>query len=141
MSAERLLRLTLDVALARDGTFAERFYDRLFASRPEVRALFHRHPPGELRTMFTKKLIALVDHVEDPDWLERELAALATSHKGYGVTAEMYPWVGGALLETLAEACGPAWSPEAEQAWREIYDSITRAILAAPPSPAPGSPE
>jgi hemoglobin-like flavoprotein len=129
MSAARLLRDTLELTLARDETFPARFYDRLFASHPELRALFHRHSPGALRKMFAQKLTALVDHAEDPAWLSRELAALAASHESYGVTAEMYPWVGDALLETLAEACGDAWTPEAERAWREVYAAVTRAIL------------
>jgi hemoglobin-like flavoprotein len=102
-------------------------------SRPELRALFHRHSAGALRKMFAQKLTALVDHVEDPAWLSRELAALAASHASYGVTAVMYPWVGDALRATLAEACGEAWTPEAEQAWRDVYAAVTRAILDASP--------
>lgn len=131
MSAGHLLRDTLELTLAHDDTFPARFYDRLFARRPEVRSLFHLHSPGALHKMFAQKLTALVDHVEDPAWLQRELAALAASHTSYGVTAEMYPWVGDALLETLADACSSAWTPEAEQAWRDVYAAVTRAILEA----------
>jgi len=133
VSAARLLRDTLELTLTRDDTFPARFYDRLFASRPHVRSLFHRHSPEAQHKMFAQKLTALVDHVEDAAWLSRELAALAASHASYGVTADMYPWVGDALLETLAEACGEAWTPEAEQAWRDVYAAITRAMLEATP--------
>jgi hemoglobin-like flavoprotein len=133
MSAGHLLRDTLELTLARDDTFPAGFYTRLFASHPDVRALFHRHSPGALRKMFAQKLTALVDHVEDLAWLSRELATLAANHASYGVTAEMYPWVGDALIETLAEACGEAWSPEAEQAWRDVYAAVTRAILDVSP--------
>jgi hemoglobin-like flavoprotein len=49
----------------------------------------------------------------------------------YGVTAEMYPWVGEALIATLREACGPEWSEQAEEAWVEAYDRLTRAVLEA----------
>jgi hemoglobin-like flavoprotein len=45
----------------------------------------------------------------------------------------MYPWVGEALLATLADACDEAWTPEAEQAWRDVYAAIARAILHVPP--------
>jgi hemoglobin-like flavoprotein len=128
-----ILRDTLALALAREEEFPARFYHRLFVSHPDIRALFHRHAPAALRKMFAQKLTALVDHLEDPAWLERELAALATSHNGYGVTAEMYPWVGEALISTLAEACGDAWTPEADRAWRDVYAAITRAMLAASP--------
>jgi hemoglobin-like flavoprotein len=132
-AAARLLRDSLELTLACDDTFPAAFYDRLFASHPEVRRLFHRHSSGALRKMFAQKLTALVDHVEDPAWLQRELAALAANHARYGVTAEAYPWVGDALLETLAEACGEAWTAETEQAWRAVYAAVTRAMLDALP--------
>jgi hemoglobin-like flavoprotein len=120
---------TLERALAADDTFPARFYERLFAAHPEVQSLFRSHSPGAQRKMFAQKLVAIVDHIEDPQWVERELSALAATHVGYGVTPEMYPWVGEALIATLADACGPDWSPEAEAAWTTAYAQLTRAIL------------
>ena len=129
MSDVRLLRETLELTLARDDTFPARFYERLFAAHPEARPLFHRSTPGAQNKMFAQKLTALVDHLEEPAWLGRELATLAANHRGYGVTAEMYPWVGDALIATLREACGDAWTPAAERAWTEAYASLVTAIL------------
>jgi hemoglobin-like flavoprotein len=126
-----LLRDTLETALAADDTFPARFYERLFEAHPEVRPLFNRNSPGAQRKMFAQKLVALVDHLEDTTWIDRELAKLAVSHVRYGVTAEMYPWVGEALIATLREACGPEWSEQAEEAWVEAYDRLTRAVLEA----------
>ncbi len=125
----RLLRDTLELTLARDDTFPTRFYELLFTAHPQVRALFHRSTPGAQNKMFAQKLTALVDHLDDPAWIGRELETLAAKHASYGVTAEMYPWVGEALIATLAEACGDAWSPAAEQAWRAAYGSLMAAIL------------
>ena len=131
MSDVRLLRDTLELTLATDDTFPTRFYERLFAAHPEVRALFHRSTPGAQNKLFAQKLTALIDHVDDPAWLDRELGTLAQNHARYGVTPEMYPWVGEALIDTLREACGDAWSAEAERAWRAAYASLVTAILAA----------
>jgi len=125
----RILRDTLEITLARDDSFPTRFYERLFAAHPEVRALFHRSTPGAQNKMFAQKLAAIVDHLDEPDWLSRELPRLAANHATYGVTAEMYPWVGEALIATLREACGDAWTPEAEAAWTRAYASLTSAIL------------
>ena len=123
-----VLRDTLELTLAQDDSFPTKFYERLFAAHPEVKALFHRSTPGAQNKMFAQKLTALVDHLEDPAWLGRELATLAANHTSYGVTPEMYPWVGEALIATLREACGEAWSPEAEQCWTEAYASLVAAI-------------
>jgi hemoglobin-like flavoprotein len=78
----------------------------------------------------------IVDHVEDPEWLEHELAAVAASHVKYGVRPEMYRWVGDALIETLRDACGAEWTDEAESAWRAAYARIEGAVLAALPPPS-----
>ena len=126
-----ILRETLELTLARDDSFPTRFYERLFEAHPEVRALFHRSSPGALNKMFAQKLIALVDHLDEPAWLGRELAGLAASHSRYGVTPEMYPWVGEALVATLREACGESWSAEAERAWSAAYAALMGAILGA----------
>ncbi len=124
-----LLRDTVERVLAADDTFPARFYDRLFAEHPEVRSMFRSHSPGVQRNMFAQKLVAIVDHIEDPQWIEREAVALGSSHTGYGVRPEMYPWVGDALIATVAEACGEHWSAAAEQAWRSAYEQLSRAIL------------
>jgi hemoglobin-like flavoprotein len=127
-----ILRETLELTLARDDSFPTRFYERLFAAHPEVRPLFHRSSPGALNKMFAQKLASIVDHLDDPQWLGRELAGLAENHRRYGVTAEMYPWVGTALIATVREACAERWTPEIEQAWIAGYDALMAAILISP---------
>lgn len=124
-----ILQQTLERTLANDDTFPTKFYQRLFAAHPELRALFTRSTPGAQNKMFAQKLTAIVDHLDDATWMKRELGTLAANHVGYGVTPEMYPWVGEALLGTLAEACGDAWTAEAERAWRDAYSSLVTAIL------------
>jgi hemoglobin-like flavoprotein len=124
-----LLRDTFEIVLAADDTFPARFYELLFAAHPEVQPMFRSHSPGAQRKMFAQKLAAIVDHFDDPQWVERELSALAGAHVGYGVTPEMYPWVGEALIATLAEACGEQWSEAAEQAWLAAYARLTHAML------------
>jgi hemoglobin-like flavoprotein len=124
-----LLRETLELTLARDDTFPARFYERLFDAHPEVRALFHRSSAGAQNKTFAQKLVAVIDHLDDASWMSREGAALAAKHTTYGVTAEMYPWVGEALIATLREACGDRWSDAAEHAWKRAYASMMTAIL------------
>lgn len=132
MSTTKILRETLELTLASDDTFPVRFYERLFAAHPQVQPLFHRSTPGAQNKLFAQKLTALVDHLDDPEWLDRELGKLARNHVSYGVTPEMYPWVGDALIATLREACGDAWTADAERAWSDAYASLVRAILEAP---------
>jgi hemoglobin-like flavoprotein len=129
VSHVELLRETLELTLALDDTFPTRFYQKLFAAHPEVRRLFHRNSPGAQNKLFAQKLTMVIDHLDDPAWLGRALPELAANHVRYGVTPDMYPWVGEALIATVREACGQRWTPEAERVWTEAYASLVAAIL------------
>ena len=135
-----LLRDTLEHALSVEEDFPRLFYATLLSRHPDLRALFQRNSPGAQQKMFAQKLTAVVDNLDDPDWAKRELSALAHSHAGYGVTEEMYPWVGEALIDALRVSCGAAWSSEAEHAWRQAYVAITQAVLAVPVKAVPTAP-
>lgn len=126
---QRLLRDTLERALESDDRFPARFYEILFERHPSFQALFHRNSRGAQVRNFGKKLVAIVDHIDDPAWAQRELVPLAQNHVTYGVTAAMYVPVGEALIETLREACGESFDSECERVWRAAYTAITRAML------------
>jgi hemoglobin-like flavoprotein len=79
--------------------------------------------------MLTGALVAVLDHLEDAPWLQSTLGALGTKHVDYGVTHEMYDWVGGCLLVALAETAGPKWSPELNAAWSEAYGAVVSLML------------
>ena len=127
----QLLRETLEIALAH-ADFGQRFYARLFAAKPHLRPMFKGNSDGAQQKMFAQKLCAIVDNIDDPELLRDEALKIATTHRGYGVTAEMYEWVGSALIESLREASGAAWSSEAERAWKDAYATLARAIISEP---------
>ena len=130
---KNVLRDTLELALAKDDGFAARFYHNLFKAHPELQPMFHRSSPGAQQKMFAQKLTAIVDHLDDPHWLDREVVTLASKHLSYGVTEEMYGWVGDALIATLAEVCGDTWTIEAETGWKIAYGSLAGKILESTP--------
>lgn len=96
----------------------------LFARHPEARPLFGSKSTEAQAATLQEALVAMMDHLEDASWLEQTLAGLGRKHADYGVTDEMYGWVGGSLLATLAEVAGEAWTPELESAWSEAYGAI-----------------
>ena len=119
-----LLRDSFAVVATANPKFIARFYEILFERYPQTKAMFP--PGGEARQaeMLTGALVAVLDHLEDAPWLQNTLGALGAKHVDYGVTLEMYDWVGASLLATLAEVAGPAWSPELHAAWAEAYGAI-----------------
>ena len=46
---------------------------------------------------------------------------LGQRHAGYGVTPAHYDTVAGALLWTLEQGLGPAFTPDVKAAWTAVY--------------------
>jgi hemoglobin-like flavoprotein len=101
-------------------TAADIFYDRLFATAPQVRALF----PQDLKDQ-KKKLMQMigtaVTNLHQVDKIADAVAKLGARHVKYGVKDEHYDVVGGALLFTLKQGLGAKFTPEVEAAWTETY--------------------
>ena len=92
--------------------------------------------------MLTQALVAVLDHLEDAPWLVNTLHGLGARHVNYGVTDEMYDWVGDSLLATIREVAADDWNDELEKAWGDAYGAIANlmqegARLAAASTPGP----
>jgi hemoglobin-like flavoprotein len=122
------------------GTAADLFYDRLFAIAPEVRSLF----PSDL-TEQKKKLMQMiataVTNLHQVDKIISAVEDLGRRHVGYGVTAKHYEPVGAALLWTLEQGLGAAFTPPVKAAWTETYMTLAGVMqkAAASVAPAPAS--
>lgn len=120
-----LLRSSFDLVIAREPELTLRFYEILFSRYPQVQPLFGRNSRANQAQMLTSALVAVLEHLEDGKWLQSTLSSMGKKHVDYGVTDEMYDWVGASLLATLAEVAGSAWTPQLEAAWTEAYGAIS----------------
>jgi len=125
-----LLRESIGVAAAREPVITRRFYEIFHTRYPQVVPLFSKNAPEKQQEMLQSALLAVLDHLDDAAWLSETLGALGAKHVSYGVTAEMYPWVGECLIAALADLCGDAWTPEHEAAWAQAYGVLTDLALA-----------
>lgn len=123
------LRESFALVVERSPDLTRRFYDVFFARYPQVRPMFGRNSRQQQEEMLTKALVAVVDHLEDPTWLGHTLKALGAKHVGYGVSEEMYGWVGECLLVALEEALGDDWTPSVAAAWTAAYGAIAGAMI------------
>ncbi len=124
-----LLRESFDLVLEREPNLTHRFYDNLFSRHPQAKPLFHRSPRATQEKMLADALVSVIDHLEDAPWLVEKLGAIGIKHVEYGVTPERYPWVGDALLATLADVAGPDWNDELAREWAAAYGAITAMML------------
>lgn len=120
----QLLRSSFELVLERKPNLTHRFYEILFERYPQARPLFGKNSGEHQEKMLAQALVAVMDHLEDASWLTEQLGAMGAKHVGYGVTNEMYAWVGDALLRTLAEVGGADWTPAHNAEWTEAYGAI-----------------
>ena len=116
--------------------FGRRFYAQLFRLRPDARLLFPADIDAQVRKL-VDMLESIMRHLDDPERLAHEFAALGRRHAGYGVAEDDYDDVGAALLSALREHFGPAFTPAAEHAWGEIYGNLAESMIAAAGARAP----
>jgi len=106
---------------------ADLFYDRLFETAPEVRPLF----PADLSGQKVKLIGMLATAINSLHQLDAILPAvrdLGIRHRAYGVMAEHYAPVGAALLWTLKQGLGTAFTSDVKVAWGEAYSTLAGAM-------------
>jgi hemoglobin-like flavoprotein len=101
-------------------TAAGLFYGKLFEMDPALKPLFK----GDMKEQ-GKKLMSMINAaVLSLDRLDKVVPAvqdLGRRHAKYGVRQKDYETVAGALVWTLGEGLGPAFTDEVKQAWVATY--------------------
>jgi len=111
------------------------FYDNLFAADPSLRPLFRGDMAQQGDRLMTM-IGAAVSLLDKPASLLPVLRHLGARHAGYGVVESHYATVGGALLRTLEQGLGEAFTPEVREAWTVLYGVISRTMMEAAREPA-----
>lgn len=110
------------------------FYNNLFAADASLRRLFRGdmvHQGERLMTMIG----SAVGLLDKPDVLLPVLRNLGARHGGYGVQDAHYATVGGALLLTLEQGLGDAFTPEVRDAWTAMYGLVSSTMIEASREP------
>jgi len=108
-------------------TAAQMFYGRLFFLDPSLRALFL----GDMREQGRKVMAMLSYTVNGLTRLEvllPAIRALGRRHATYGVRPEHYFTVGAALLWTLEQGLGAAFTPAVREAWVAAYGVLANTM-------------
>jgi len=113
---------------------AELFYGRLFEVAPNFRQRFPDNMAGQQRKLMATLKIAVAG-LDDPDRLIPIVQELGKRHKGYGVEAGDYSTAAGALLWTLEQGLGDAYTPAVVDAWAAVYGLLSSVMIEAAASP------
>jgi hemoglobin-like flavoprotein len=111
-------------------TAAALFYGKLFELDPALRPLF----TSDIKEQGRKLMLMITTAVRGLDNLGAlvpAVQALGRRHGGYGVKDEHYGTVATALLWTLEQGLGPAFTPETKQAWVVVYTILADTMKSA----------
>ena len=101
------------------------FYGRLFELSPEIERLFGSTDMSAQRAKLLAALNLAVRNLDNPDALIPVLQDLGRRHIDYGVKDEHYEPVGSALLWTLEQGLGDAFTKDARDAWAAVYGVVS----------------
>ena len=107
------------------------FYGRLFELDPALQRLFRRTDMAAQRKVLMQTLAVVVKSLDRLDQIVPAVQALGRRHAGYGVRAAHYDTVGAALLWTLEQGLGDAFTPEVRGAWTEAYGTLASVMIDA----------
>jgi nitric oxide dioxygenase len=125
-----LVQETFKAVLPIKDTAADLFYGRLFEADPSLEALF----PEDLTEQKQKLMATIATAVGSLDKLDDIVPVvqeLGVRHIAYGVKPEHYDTVGAALLWTLEQGLGEAFTPAVKAAWTEIYTVLAETMKQA----------
>ncbi|PPE72855.1 hemin receptor [Solimonas fluminis] len=106
------------------------FYERLFTLDPGLRSLFKGDIAGQGR-MLMQTLGLVVRSLDQPERIVPAVQALGARHAGYGVREADYDTVGAALLWTLEQGLGAAFTASVREAWAAAYGLLAGIMVQA----------
>lgn len=75
---------------------------------------------------------AAISKLDDLDTLVPILQQLGNRHKTYSVQSSHFQTVGAALLKTLEQGLGDAFTPPARAAWASVYGVMAQVMNPEP---------
>jgi nitric oxide dioxygenase len=126
----QLVRETFAIVEPIADTAATIFYRRLFDLDPDLRALFPADLTNQRRNLM-QTLTVVVRNLDRLDGILPAVEALGRRLAGYRVRADDFESVGAALLDTLAEGLGDAFTGEARAAWAAAYGLLASVMIGA----------
>jgi NAD(P)H-flavin reductase/hemoglobin-like flavoprotein len=117
----------------------EYLYARLFVQNPELRALFPLSMEHTRATTFGM-LAKLISSLHDPRETGQLLDRLGRDHRKFGVKDAHYEPFFDALVATVEQVSGPAWTEQNARAWRTVLDYFATSMRSASTDDAKAQP-
>jgi nitric oxide dioxygenase len=107
------------------------FYNRMFESNPEIKAMFNmdKQESGEQPKALAMAVLAAAQNIDNLEAISSAVKNIGKSHVASNVKAEHYPIIGQNLLLAIKEVLGDAATDEVLNAWKEAYEVIAKVFI------------
>ena len=123
-----LIEASLELVAARLGDPAPLVYARLFATFPELEALFAGDKLGTVRgNMLQVTLECLLDFAGARAYAHNFVGSERVNHEGVGVPHVLFDHFYATVIATFRDALGPQWTTETDAAWRRASEGLVAA--------------
>jgi hemoglobin-like flavoprotein len=109
---------------------ADQFYGRFFELAPDARPLF----PEDIARQQLKlmdMIAAIVGALDKREIFQSIISYSGRQHAQFGVKRSHFVAFGDALIWSLEQQFGAAFTPELKQAWITLYDAVEREMIRA----------
>jgi hemoglobin-like flavoprotein len=127
---KKLVQDSFAAVVPRADDVTAMFYGRLFELDPTLRPMFKADMAPQ-RQKLAQMLTAAVKGLDRPEQLIPVVRELGRRHATYGVVDAHYDTVGAALLWTLEQQFGAAFTPEVKEAWTDVYTLLATTMKEA----------
>ncbi len=109
---------------------AAMFYDKLFELDPSLESMFKSDIKSQGKKLMTM-INTAVNNLNNVEKIIPAVQDLGRRHVDYGVKDEHYGTVANALLWTLEQGLGDAFTADMKAAWTETYTTLADVMITA----------
>jgi len=125
-----LVKSTWEMVVPISDKAAELFYGKLFELNPDLKSMFSGDM-GEQGKKLMRMIGTAVNGLDRLDEIVPAVQQLGVRHIEYGVKDADYDTVGAALLWTLEQGLGEAYTSDVSSAWATVYGLLAGTMKSA----------
>jgi hemoglobin-like flavoprotein len=129
MAPTNLIQHSFELVAERCDDLTPLVYRRLFRAHPEAEAMFRSEGSDLVKgSMLALAIDAILDFSGERSGHFRLIECEVISHDAYGTPRKLFGEFFGVIADTMREVLGSDWSPEMDEAWRQLLVEIDRLI-------------
>jgi hemoglobin-like flavoprotein len=123
-----VIRRSFDAIWPVRRKFASLFYRRFFELAPDAQRLF----PSDMERQYLKlmdMIAAIVGALDKRELFQSIISHTGRQHARFGVSPSHLVAFGDALIWSLGQQFGAAFTPELREAWIALYDAVRNEMI------------